>query len=243
MGDGAEMQSKISTDFAPAIDVGPDVEMPDPRFEDPALVSFRPQVYESPSLEERPSIDPLYFSLFFSSFWPSHPFLPSSRDIEDYLRNNEGTSLVHVINYIGSLYAYAGNNQLQSITFPQILHEYPQTGIAVQSLILLSISSHMANNPIQAQAFLRTAIDIALAIGLHRHDFGTSPGEGSHATIESWRRTWWELYILDITFAGLNQTSNMWLKGVESDVLLPCEEAIYHNSEVCTSDARLMSAC
>ena len=220
-----------------------DAEMPDPHFEDLAVMSFEPQVYKSSSLEERPSIDPLYASVFYSSIWPSHPFLPSRRDIEDYLRGSEGTSLIHAINYVGSLYACAGNNQLQTMTFRQKLHEYPQNGFAVQSLILLAISLHMSNNPTQAQAFLHTAIDIALAIGLHRHGFDTSHGKGSHAMAESWRRTWWELYILDIMFAGLNQTSNMWLKGVESDVLLPCEEAIYHNSDVCTSDVRPESAC
>lgn len=243
MGDGAGIQPKIATDFAPAMDVGADVEMPNPRFEDLAVISFQPQVYKSSSLEERPSIDTVYTSIFFSSFWPSHPFLPSSRHIEDYLRGSEGTSLIHAINYIGSLYACAGNSQLQTMTFPQKLHEYPQNIFAVQSLILLAISSHMFDNPTQAQAFLHTAIEIALAIGLHRQDFDTRHGKGSCAMAESWRRTWWELYILDIMFAGLNQTSNMWLKDVESDVLLPCEEAIYHNSNACTSDVPLVSPC
>lgn len=207
-------------------------------------MSFQPQIYKSPSLEERPSIDPLYTSVFYSYFWPSHPFLPSSKDIEDYLEGDEGASLIHAINYVGCLYACADNNQRQIMSFPQRLHEYPQNVFAVQSLILLAISSHMSNTPTQAQAFVHTAVDIALAIGLHRHDFDTSHGNGSqsHAVAESWRRTWWELYILDIMFAGLNQTSNMWLKGVESDVLLPCEKIIYNNSDVCTSE-RPVSTC
>lgn len=239
----AGIRPKTATDFAPAMDLRADVEMHVPRFEDLAVMSFQPQVYKSSNLEERPLIDPLYASAFYSSFWPSHPFLPSSRDIEDYLRGNEGTSLIHVINYIGSLYARAGNYQLQAMTFPERLHRYPQNGFAVQSLILLAISSHMSNNLAQAQEFLHTAIDIALAIGLHRHGFDTTHGQGSRAMTESWRRTWWELYILDIMFAGLNQTSNMWLKDVESDVLLPCEEAIYHNNDVCSSDVRPVSAC
>ena len=243
IGDGAGMQPKIATDFAPTMDLEADVEMPNPLFEDPALISFRPQVHESSSIEERLPVDPLYISLFYSSFWPSHPFLPPSKDIEDYLRDNEATILVPAINYIGSLYAHAMNNQFQTIAFPQNLHEYPQNGIAVQSLILLAISSHMSNNAIQAQAFLHTAIDIALAIGLHRHDFDTSHGKGSHAMAEIWRRTWWELYILDVMFAGLNQTSKMLLERVESDVLLPCEEATYHNTDVRTSHVDHLSAC
>ena len=211
--------------------------MTDSHFEDQAVVSFQPQVYESHNLEERPSIHPLYVSIFYSSFWPSHPFLPSSRDIEDYLKDSEGTSLVHAINYIGSLYACAENHQGQRASFPQEVHNCPQNVFAVQSLILLAISSHMSNNPTQAQGFLHTAIDIALAIGLHKYDLDTSHGKESQVVAESWRRTWWELYILDIMFAGLNQKCNMWLKGVESHVLLPCEEANYGNSnvEICNS--------
>ena len=217
--------------------------MSDPHFEDLAVISFQPQVYKSHSLEDRSFIHPLYASIFYSSFWPSHPFLPSSRDIEDYLKGSEGTSLIHAINYIGSLYACAENNQRQRMSFPQEIHKCPQNVFAVQSLILLAVSSHMSNNPTQAQDFLHTAIDIALAIGLHKYDFDTSQGKESQVVAESWRRTWWELYILDIMFAGLNQTCNMWLKGVESHVLLPCEEENYRNSNVGICDVRPVSAC
>lgn len=225
------------------IDLGAIVERSDPHFEDLGVTSFQPQVYKSHSLEERPSIHPLYAPLFFSSFWPSHPFLPSSRDIEDYLRGSEGTSLIHAINYIGSLYACAENHQPQRMSFPQETQKCPQNVFAVQSLILQAISSHMSNNPTQAQGFLQTAIDIALAIGLHKYDLDTSQGNESQVVAESWRRTWWELYILDIMFAGLNQTCNMWLKGVESHVLLPCEEANYRNSNVGICDVGPASAC
>lgn len=228
---------------SPTTDSRADIEIHNLHFNDSTVMAFQPQVYKEFSLEEQPSIDPLYTSMFYSSFWPSHPFLPSSRDIEDHLRDSEGTGLIHAINYIGSLHVCAGNDQIQTIPFPQKLNRYPQNGFAVQSLILLAISSHMSNYPTQAQDFMHTAVDISVAIGLHRHDFGTRYGKGSHAIAESWRRTWWELYILDIMFAGLNQTSDMWLKGIESDVLLPCEEEIYHNNDVCTSDVLRMSAC
>ena len=219
-----------------------DLEMLDPQLEDLAIVSFQPQVCTLPSLDEGVSIDHLYASSFYTSFWPSHPFLPPSREIEDYLSGSEGTNLICIINYIGSLYACVENNQLQVMPFPQELQMYPQNIFAVQSLILLAISLHMSNNPQRAQACLHAAIDIALAIGLHRSDFNTNDPRGSHTAAETWRRTWWELYILDIMFAGLNQTTDMKLKGVESDVLLPCEEVLYHNSGVCTPDVCLVPA-
>ena len=226
------------------MDLGSDVEMHSFGTNDPAVTTFQSQYHKRPSFKQRPSLDPLYTSMFYSSFWPSHPFLPPNRDIEDHLRGSEETGLIHAINYIASLYVCAGNDQLRPLDFPQKLHQYPQNGFSVQSLILLAISSHMYNDHIQAQALLHTASDIAIGIELHRHEFSTSHGKGSHVMAETWRRTWWELYILDYMFAGLNQTSNMRLKGVVSDVLLPCEEEEYHSDEeVCTSNSRPASTC
>lgn len=84
MGDGAGIQPKIATDFAPAMDLGADVEMPNPRFEDLAVISFQPQVYKSSSLEERPSIDTVYTSNFFLPSGlpiPSYPPVDTSKII------------------------------------------------------------------------------------------------------------------------------------------------------------------
>ena len=233
MGDGAGIRLDEATGLTPEMASGTEPEISDPHIGDLTVKSSLPQVCASANLEKLPSVNRLFISAFYYSFWPCHPFLPSKRDIDDYLKSSEAESLIHAINHIGSLYARVGDSGLPSMAFLPNLHEFPQNCFAVQSLILLAISSHMSNNPAQAQAFLQTAIDIALAIGLHRNDFGAFNGKENHTITESWRRTWWELYILDTMFAGLNQTSNMCLKDVESDVLLPCEEVIYHNGEVC----------
>lgn len=232
--DDAWKQPAITRDSTPTLDLGADFDLLDHYdFEELAVVPLKQYTYLRPDAEESTSLDPVHTSILYSSFWPSHPFLPPRICLEEHVSGVEGMSLILVINYIGSIYACARNDELQALAPPQQLKEYPQNGFTVQTHILLAISSHMSNSPSQAQAFLLTAVDIALAIGLHRHDFATRHGKGSHAMEESWRRTWWELHILDIMFAGLNQTNDMRLKGVESDVLLPCEEAIYHDCDVC----------
>lgn len=228
----------------PTLDLGPDFDMPD--HYDPeslVVVPLKEYTYLRSHVEELISLDPIYTSILYSSFWPPHPFLPPRVCLDEHVSGSEGMTLIPVINYIGSIYARARNSELKPLATPQQPEEHPRNGFTVQSLILLAISSHMSNSPTQAQAFLHTAVDIALAIGLNRNDFSTYHGRGSHAIEESWRRTWWELYILDIMFAGLNQTSNIRLKDVNTDVLLPCEEAMYNNSDVCTSDVRPLFAC
>ena len=75
---------------------------------------------------------------------------------------------------------------------------------------------------------LSTAVDVALSIGLHQKTFATNNGQNSMVLEECWRRTWWELYVLDIQFAALNQ-QNRYLDGIETDMPLPCEEEDYSN--------------
>lgn len=44
---------------------------------------------------------------------------------------------------------------------------------------------------------------------------------------ESWRRTGWDLYIIDGMITGGRRESNFVLFDVAADVLLPCEEDEY----------------
>jgi hypothetical protein len=79
----------------------------------------------------------------------------------------------------------------------------------------------------RALAFLTQAGDIALEIGMHRREFPSLNGQGLPVREESWRRTWWELFVLDGMFAGVHQQSPFRLNEVGSTVLLPCEERDY----------------
>ncbi|KAK1243455.1 hypothetical protein MKX07_004083 [Trichoderma sp. CBMAI-0711] len=44
---------------------------------------------------------------------------------------------------------------------------------------------------------------------------------------ESWRRTWWELYVTDALFAGIRHLPTFTLWQVDADVDIPCEEEQY----------------
>jgi hypothetical protein len=49
-------------------------------------------------------------------------------------------------------------------------------------------------------------------------------GEGLAVLEESWRRTWWEMYVLDGMIAGVHERSSFRLNEMPFEVLLPCEE-------------------
>lgn len=193
---------------------------------------LRPFNYISQISEELTGSDHLHISIFYSSFWPSHPFLPPYRHFQDHVRDSNGTKLRSIITHIGSLYACAEHNHLPGLTPPQPPHQFPRNGFTVQAYLLFAISSHMANEAMRAQEFLTLATDIALDIGLHRREFAVLHGKGVQTIEESWRRTWWELYTIDIMFAALDQKTNSRLWSVDSNVLLPCDELVYREQDV-----------
>jgi hypothetical protein len=57
--------------------------------------------------------------------------------------------------------------------------------------------------------------------------FAIANGEGCLVLEESWRRTWWFLYVTDGIFAGISHCLTFALRDIQADVDLPCEEATY----------------
>lgn len=133
------------------------------------------------------------------------------------------------IQYIGSFYFPSASTQLAQDALSQALHNTPlKDGYYVQAMLLLTIGLQIANRIDQANAVLGSTSDLALQIGMHRREFAWTHGNGSRVLEESWRRTWWELYVVNGMMSGMNQIQfNLWT--VESDCLLPCEEHEYQS--------------
>ncbi|KKY25919.1 putative c6 zinc finger domain containing protein [Diplodia seriata] len=102
----------------------------------------------------------------------------------------------------------------------------------VQALLLYAIGLKANDRGSMADDMLSKAIDIALAIGMNDREFAIRNGCGNRLLEESWRRTWWELYVADGFFAGVSQRTNFRLRDVPTDVPLPCEEVEYASGYV-----------
>ena len=63
---------------------------------------------------------------------------------------------------------------------------------------------------------------------MHKREFVTA-FVGDVVLMESWRRTWWMLYIVDAYYAGTLGTMNLKAFLVEATVDLPCEEDVYES--------------
>ena len=176
-------------------------------------------------------ISPQHLSSFYSFFWPAHPFLPPHSYLPYYLEKSRDTRLQIALSFIGSKYSTAKEDPATSWEPDQSFSQYPRDGHSIQTLILIAISYHMSSEREIAKTAFARAGEIALSIGLQKYSFATDHGNGDAVIEESWRRTWWELYVLDVMFAALNQSSAQ-LDGVHLEVPLPCEETLYQSGAI-----------
>jgi len=115
-------------------------------------------------------------------------------------------------------------NAAENITSDRI----PKDGHRVQGLMLLGISLYARFEEEPAIAAINQAIDLALDFEMNFHSFALKHGMGNPIVEESWRRTWWELYLMDGILASLTSAQHPFrLQNVQTDVPLPCEESDY----------------
>jgi len=97
----------------------------------------------------------------------------------------------------------------------------------VQARLLYSIALQGRNEVKDAQYMLGQATQLAIEIGMnHRNFYDVQRGQ-QELEIESLRRTWWEVYIINGYVAAFCRKSDFDIRNPDADVLLPCEEIIY----------------
>ncbi|GME36537.1 putative C6 zinc finger domain-containing protein [Neofusicoccum parvum] len=173
-------------------------------------------------------------SAFFTFFAAAHPFLLPRQYLLDLLRNKRLPHLELAIQYIGSCYLPQASTQMldEALNHALFQQNQPRDGSMVQALLLYSIGLKSNDKSSTADEMLSQAIDIALAIGMNDREFSIRNGSGNRVLEESWRRTWWELYVVDGFFAGVSQRTNFRLRDVLTDVPLPCEEVEYESGYI-----------
>ncbi len=180
-----------------------------------------------------PSMEDRCLDSFYRNFFASHPFvLP-----QEFLLDIAGASaskldhLLAAIRYVGSLYLdYAGPARATFFEEALRLAYDPSTardGFLVQTLLLLLTALDGSCQQEKARQLLADAERIAVQIALNTRPFATMHGRGVPVLEESWRRTWWDLFVVDGMVAGVHRQTNFLLFDVPADVALPCEEHQY----------------
>jgi hypothetical protein len=188
------------------------------------LVSFEPK-----SLPPGMDLRDRCIEAFFYHFYPAHPFvLP--RDKFFQLRKEKPVGhLETAMRYIGSFYIPQAPTVTYGLDAERAVYatDCPKDGFRVQAMLILCIGLDGYTYQEKALQILLDAQDQALELGMNKRDFPTLNGNGSQVLEESWRRTWWELFVVDGMIAGVHQKSTFRMKDLAADVLLPCEEKEY----------------
>jgi hypothetical protein len=166
---------------------------------------------------------------FFYHFYPAHPFLLPRASFFALRKERKLDALETAMRYVGSFYVEKAPTTVLGLEAERSVYsmDCPKDGFKVQAMLILTIGLDGYTYQEKALQILINAQDIALELRMNARDFAVLNGNGSSLLEESWRRTWWELYIVDGMIAGVHQRSSFRLNEIVSDVLLPCEEREY----------------
>jgi Fungal specific transcription factor domain len=166
---------------------------------------------------------------FFHFFSLAHPFVLPKLFLTQMLRVKPLPHLEAAMRYVGSHYIKTAPTEFIAQEATQLLsrHDCVRDGFTVQAMLLLAIGLDGNTEFDKANDMLRQAQDLALEIGMNHRAFAVMHGEGLAVLEESWRRTWWELYVVDGMIAGVHERTSFRLNEMPIEVLLPCEEQEY----------------
>jgi hypothetical protein len=190
----------------------------------------RDLVRQSPILisPTRPSdlrTDPL-IQLFYQHFYPAHPFLPPLDALRSSIQDRLPSHVVAAMRYVGAQF------YPEPLDLPDFKHAayvalsdcVPADGYRVQSLLLLALVFQGRGHDERACHTLRAAVELALALGMHESRFASQHAHDSHVLKEMWRRTYWELYVVETAI-----TPHSVLFHTHSDVPLPGDDENYND--------------
>ncbi|KAL4811061.1 hypothetical protein BDV18DRAFT_155671 [Aspergillus unguis] len=183
--------------------------------------------------------DPM-IQLYYQNFHPSHPIMIPRKALNS-LYSLIPPQMFHVMRYIGAHYYPDQSLQqgLRQAAFSCLSDQSIQDGFRVQALLLLAIADHSHCQQQSAHQLMQTAIDLALKIGMNLTPFAREHSHGHPVVEESWRRTYWELYVVEGLIAATHDQTSSRLYHQLATVHLPCDERMYDHCNVIPSGQAL----
>jgi hypothetical protein len=177
---------------------------------------------------------------YYKNFHRFHPFvLPKrhmTRHYRDPSRQLSLQPLIAAMRLVGHIYARREwSTELKEHIETSCAQANPTDPVIIQARLLYSIALFWYDQKTQAKSESGNAIQLAQSLQLSREEFAIQYGGGDPILAESWRRTWWMLYIIDAYYAGTLGTMEMRAVDVDATVRLPCEEDEYESGVCCLS--------
>ncbi|KAL4956657.1 hypothetical protein BDW69DRAFT_158223 [Aspergillus filifer] len=183
--------------------------------------------------------DPL-IQLYYQNFHRSHPVMVPRKAL-DSICYIIPPHLFAIMRYIGAHY-YPNpilKEEYRQAAFACLSDPTMHEGFQVQALLLLAIVEHADCHEKSAHQLIQAAVSIALEIELNKSSYAMEKSCGHAVLEESWRRTYWELYVVDGLMATMGQQRSFHLYNEPVNMPLPCAEDMYNVERVITTGKTL----
>ncbi|KAK7414185.1 hypothetical protein QQX98_006971 [Neonectria punicea] len=172
-----------------------------------------------------------HLELYYEHFHCAHPFILPRPALQDSIAKQTPNAyhLVAVMRHIGSFYADPKTPRSDP------LHQGASDlvdGFTVQTTILLALAKSMCSEQAAAEDLLAQAIEQTQRIGMNTKSFADTAQISIPVLAESWRRTWWMLYLVDAHFSVIRRDYAPTLEGALHHVDLPCEDEAYSSMTI-----------
>ncbi|KAL4953947.1 hypothetical protein BDW69DRAFT_184000 [Aspergillus filifer] len=181
----------------------------------------------------------LLIDSYYKNFHICHPFvLP--RDHLTKLHQDPSSQynlapLVATLRFMGNIYnAREWSIPLKDNVEASLSLLSPSDPVLIQCRILYSVALFWYDYKTEAKSQMDRAAKLAIDLQMFRAEFVASRGADDEVQRESWRRTWWMLYILDAYYAGTLGAPNFRVMDIDITTELPCDESDYESGDIPT---------
>lgn len=181
------------------------------------------------NISKDPCID-----LYYKHFHRCHPcVLPRQcleRLLQDTTKQKSLRPLISVMRFVGSLYCrseQANRLREEAASICTKMRQHSRDPFMVQCHLIISIALYWCGEAVRSREEMDRAIRLALDLNMQCRQFAVTYGQGDLVLQESWRRTWWQIYIVDAYYAAMKHASTYPAYDVDVTTELPCEENEY----------------
>lgn len=204
-----------------------DLPMPGQSGDNDAALAF--SMPHSDSITQDLAFDPM-LQLFYQGFHRSHPFVLPRRALNTALARHLPESTLSIMRYLGAHFHPdpAFQELYRAPAYAGLADDSIFPGFRVQNLLLLAIAEHAHGSEDSAEHTIQMAISVALEAGMNKASFAAQHSGDSAILEESWRRTYWELYVINGMVAAMRDQKSFILHSQPVEVGLPCDESVYN---------------
>lgn len=171
---------------------------------------------------------------YYANFHKFHPIIFPQHRLMTFCQDPSWRPrlepLLAVLRLIGNIYSSKEwSIHLQDSIEACLAQTSSTDPVTVQARLLYSAALFWQDRKDAALREVAAAAEIAMELGMYRREYATDNSAGDAVVAESWRRTWWMVFILDGFYAGTLGTREYNVLHVEATVELPCEESEYES--------------